>query len=198
MSDFIHLHNHTDYSLLDAAQTVDVMCSRAYDLGMDSIAVTDHGNLFAMLPFYQEAKKTGIKPILGCEIYVAVNQHTDKKQVSTLNGKKWGYHHLVLLAQNLTGYQNLMKLCSIGYLEGFYYRPRVDKTLLKEFNEGLIATSGCLAGEVTAHAAAGDYDNAKKAALEYLEIFPNRFYLELQNHDIADEKKNNNIFKKII
>ena len=197
MTDFVHLHNHTDYSLLDAAQTVDVMCNRAYDLGMDSIAVTDHGNLFAMLPFYQEAKKTGIKAILGCEIYVAVYNHTEKKQVTTLNGKKWGYHHLVLLAQNLTGYKNLMKLCSIGYLEGFYYRPRVDKLLLKKYNEGLIATSVCLAGEVTAHAAAGDYEQAKRAALEYLEIFQDRFYLELQNHDIPDEKKAHIILKKL-
>ena len=101
---------------------------------MDSIAVTDHGNLFAMLPFYNAVKKAGIKPIIGCEIYVAVNSHTEKKQVTTLNGKKWGYHHLVLLAQNLEGYHNLMKLCSIGFLEGFYYRPRVDKELLKKYN----------------------------------------------------------------
>ena len=197
MSDFVHLHNHTDYSLLDAAQTVEVMCNRVYDLGMDSIAVTDHGNLFAMLPFYNAAKKAGIKPILGCEIYVAVNSHTEKKQVTTLNGKKWGYHHLVLLAQNLEGYHNLMKLCSIGFLEGFYYRPRVDKELLKKYNAGLIATSGCLAGEITAHAAAGDYENAKNAALEYAEIFPNRFYLELQNHDIPEEKKAHVILKKL-
>jgi len=197
MADFVHLHNHSDYSLLDAAQTVEMMCNRVYDLNMDSIAITDHGNLFAMLPFYQQAKKTGIKPIIGCEIYVSITNHTEKKQVVTSTGKKWGYHHLVLLAQNYQGYQNLMKLCSIGYLDGFYYRPRVDKKLLKKYNEGLIATSGCLAGEVTAFAAAGDYDNAKKAALEYQSIFNDRFYLELQNHDIVEEKKAHIILKKL-
>tara|TARA_B100000029_G_scaffold368455_1_gene362002 strand:+ start:1091 stop:4525 length:3435 start_codon:yes stop_codon:yes gene_type:complete len=197
MPDFVHLHNHTDYSLLDASQTVEQMCNRVYDLGMDSIAVTDHGNLFAMIPFYKEAQKKGIKSILGCEIYVSVKKHTDKTLLTTSNGKKWGYHHLVLLAQNQIGYRNLMKLCSIGYLEGFYYRPRVDKELLKKYNEGLIATSACLAGEVTAYAALGDYENAKKAALEYVEIFPDRFYLELQNHDIAEEKKSHIILKKL-
>jgi len=197
MSDFVHLHNHTDYSLLDASQTVEQMCNRVYDLGMNSIAVTDHGNLFAMIPFYKEAQKKGIKSILGCEIYVSVKKHTDKTLLTTSNGKKWGYHHLVLLAQNQTGYRNLMKLCSIAYLEGFYYRPRVDKELLKKYNKGLIATSACLAGEVTAHAALGDYENAKKAALEYAEIFPNRFYLELQNHDIPEEKKSHVILKKL-
>jgi len=197
MPDFVHLHNHTDYSLLDASQTVEQMCNRVYDLGMDSIAVTDHGNLFAMIPFYKEAQKKGIKSILGCEIYVSVKKHTDKTQLTTSNGKKWGYHHLVLLAQNQTGYRNLMKLCSIAYLDGFYYRPRVDKDLLRKYNEGLIATSACLAGEVTAHAALGDYENAKKAALEYAEIFPDRFYLELQNHDIPEEKKSHIILKRL-
>jgi len=197
MSDFVHLHNHSDFSLLDAAQTVDIMCSRVSDLKMDSIAITEHGNLFSMIPFYKEAKKTGIKPIIGCEIYVAVNKHTDKKNISTKTGKKWGYHHLVLLAQNEQGYKNLMSLSSIGYLEGFYYRPRVDKELLKIYNKGLIATSACLAGEVTSYAAAGDYENAKKAALSYQEIFPNRFYLELQDHEISEEKAAHTILKKL-
>ena len=197
MSDFIHLHNHTDYSLLDAAQTVEQMCNRVYDLGMNSIAVTDHGNLFAMIPFYKQAQAKGIKPILGCEIYVAINSHTDKNLITSIAGSKKNYHHLVLLAQNLEGYKNLMKLCSIGYLDGFYYRPRVDKKLLKKYNKGLIATSACLAGEVTSYAAAGNYDAAKKAALEYQEIFPERFYLELQNHDIIEEKKAHIILKKL-
>ena len=197
MSDFVHLHNHTDYSLLDASQTVEQMCNRVYDLGMDSIAVTDHGNLFAMIPFYKQAQKAGIKAIIGCEIYVSVKKHTEKKLVTTESGKKWGYHHLVLLAQNQAGYKNLMKLCSIGYLEGFYYRPRVDKDLLRKYNEGLIATSACLAGEITSYAAIGDYENAKNAALEYKEIFPDRFYLELQNHDIPEEKKSHVILKKL-
>ena len=197
MSDFVHLHNHTDYSLLDAAQTVEDMCGRVYDLGMDSIAVTDHGNLFAMIPFYKQAQKSGIKPIIGCEIYVSVKDHTKKEMVTTSSGKKWGYHHLVLLAMNQVGYRNLMKLCSIAYLDGFYYRPRVDKQLLRQYNEGLIATSACLAGEVTAYAAIGDYKNARNAAIEYSEIFPDRFYLELQNHDIIEEKKAHIVLKKL-
>ena len=197
MADFVHLHNHSDFSLLDAAQTVDTMCNRVYDLKMDSIAITEHGNLFSMIPFYKKARETGIKPIIGCEIYVAVNKHTDKKQITNSLGKKWGYHHLVLLAQNNQGYKNLMALSSIGYLEGFYYRPRVDKDLLKQFNEGLIATSACLAGEVTSYAAIGDYENAKKAALSYAEIFPDRFYLELQDHNIPEEQAAHKILKKL-
>ena len=196
MADFVHLHNHTDYSLLDAAQTVEQMCNRVYDLGMDSIAVTDHGNLFAMIPFYKQAQAKGIKPIIGCEIYVAINSHKDRQHITTSSSKR-NYHHLVLLAQNVQGYRNLMKLCSIAYLDGFYYRPRVDKNLLRKYNEGLIATSACLAGEVTSYAAAGDYESAKKAALEYQEIFPNRFYLELQNHGIIEEKKAHVILKKL-
>ena len=197
MSDFVHLHNHSDFSLLDAAQTIDIMCSRVSDLGMDSIAITEHGNLFSMIPFYKQAKKTGIKPIIGCEIYVAVNNHKDKKQQITKTGKKWGYHHLVLLATNQKGYQNLMALSSIGYLEGFYYRPRVDKDLLIKYNEGLIATSACLAGEVTSYAAANDYENAKKAAISYQKIFPERFYLELQDHGIPEEQASHKILKKL-
>ena len=140
MSDFVHLHNHTDYSLLDAAQSVDMMLNRVGDIGMDTIAVTEHGNLFSMIPFYQSAQDKFIKPIIGCEIYVAANKHTDRTQNTTSTGKKWNYNHLVLLVQNNTGYKNLLKLVSIGYLDGFYYRPRVDKELLKKYNEGLIAT----------------------------------------------------------
>ena len=197
MSDFIHLHNHSDYSLLDAAQTVDRMCNRVDDLGMDSIAITEHGNLFSMIPFYKKAREAGIKPILGCEIYVAVNKHTEKKHIINHSGNKWGYHHLVLLAMNQKGYQNLLSLISIGYLEGFYYRPRVDKDLLLQYNEGLIATSACLAGEVTSFAAKGDYENAKQAAISYQNIFQDRFYLELQNHNIDEEKAAHSILKKL-
>ena len=187
MADFIHLHNHSDYSLQDGAQTVEMLCNRCDDLGMDTIALTEHGNLFSMIPFYKTARKKGLKPIIGCEVYVAINNHKEKKQITTSSGKKWGYHHLVLLVQNEIGYRNLMKLISIGYIEGFYYRPRIDKALLKKYNEGLICTSACLAGEVTNFASMGDIENAKRAALEYAEIFPNRFYLEIQNHGIAEE-----------
>ena len=197
MSDFIHLHNHTDYSLLDAAQSIDMMSNRLSDIGMDTIAVTEHGNLFSMIPFYKQARETGIKPIIGCEIYVAVNKHTDKKQIATSTGKKWGYNHLVLLVQNKIGYNNLMKLVSIGYLEGFYYRPRVDKALLRKYNEGLICTSACLAGEITQFAGQNDYESAKKAALEYAEIFSDRFYIEIQNHQIPEEIAAHSPLKKL-
>ena len=163
MTEFVHLHNHTDFSLLDAAQTIDMMCDRLDDLGMDTIAITEHGNLFSMIPFYKAAKKRHIKPILGCEIYVSEGKHTFKKTTSD-TAKKWGYHHLVLLVQNEIGYKNLMKLVSIGYLEGFYYKPRVDKELLKKYNEGLIASSACLAGEVTHYASIGNYERAKKSS----------------------------------
>ena len=197
MADFIHLHNHSDFSLQDGAQTVQMLCDRVGDLGMDSIALTEHGNLFSMIPFYKAARKKGIKPILGCEIYVSIGKHTDKKQIVTSSGKKWGYNHLVLLVQNKIGYKNIMKLVSIGYLEGFYYRPRVDKDLLRKYNEGLICTSGCLAGEINQFAAQDDYENAKKAALEYAEIFPGRFYLEIQNHQIAEEYASHSILQRL-
>ena len=178
MSDFVHLHNHSDYSLLDAAQTVETMCNRVSDLGMDSIAITEHGNLFSMIPFYKSALEAGIKPIIGCEMYVAVNKHTDRQLVTLETGKRKNYYHLVLLAMNQQGYKNLLALTSIGYLNGFYYRPRIDKELLGEFNEGLIATSACLAGEVTSYASSGNYEEAKKAALSYQKIFNKRFYIE--------------------
>ena len=197
MADFIHLHNHSDFSLQDGAQSVQMLCDRVDDLGMNSIALTEHGNLFSMIPFYKSARKKGIKPILGCEIYVSVGKHTEKKQIVTSSGKKWGYNHLVLLVQNEIGYKNLMKLVSIGYLEGFYYRPRVDKDLLRKYNEGLICTSACLAGEINQYAAQDDYENAKKAAIEYSEIFPNRFYLEIQDHKIPEEYATHSIIKRL-
>jgi len=195
MADFVHLHNHTDFSLQDAAQSVQMMCDRVDDLGMDTIAVTEHGNLFSMIPFYKTAQKSGINSILGCEIYVSVGKHNERKVVA--GGNAWGYHHLVLLCQNEIGYKNLMKLVSIGYLDGFYYKPRVDKDLLRQYNEGLIATSACLAGELTRFAAQGDYKNCKKAALEYSEIFPDRFYIEMQNHNIPEELASHDILKKV-
>jgi DNA polymerase-3 subunit alpha len=197
MSDFIHLHNHSDFSLQDGAQSVEMLCNRCDDLNMGSIALTEHGNLFSMIPFYKEARKCGLKPILGCEMYVSVGNHTEKKQITTALGKKWGYNHLILLVQNETGYKNLIKLVSIGYLEGFYYRPRVDKALLKKYSEGLICTSACLAGEVNQYAAQNDYEGAKGVVLEYMEIFPDRFYLELQNHNIPEELASHAIIKKL-
>ena len=195
MSDFIHLHNHTDYSLLDAAQSIDMMSDRLTDIGMDTIAVTEHGNLFSLIPFYKSAIKNGIKPILGCEVYVATGSHTDRH--IDKNSSKWNYHHLLLLVQNQIGLQNLIQLVSTGYLDGFYYKPRIDKNLIREHNEGLICTSGCLAGEVNHYASIDDYDNAKRAALEYQEIFGNRFYLEVQNHGLVEELKSHKILVKL-
>ena len=195
MSEFVHLHNHTDYSLLDAAQSIDMMCDRLTDINMDSIAVTEHGNLFSLVPFYQNAKKNGIKPIMGCEVYVSTGSHEDRH--IDKNSKKWNYHHLLLLVQNDIGLKNLIKLVSIGFLNGFYYKPRVDKDLIRKYSDGLICTSGCLAGEVNYYASIDDYENAKRAALEYKEIFGDRFFLEVQNHGIEEEVKSHKVLLRL-
>ncbi|RMF11171.1 MAG: DNA polymerase III subunit alpha [Candidatus Neomarinimicrobiota bacterium] len=186
-AEFVHLHNHSDYSLLDGAQRIPTLVSTVQDLGMDAVAVTEHGNLFSVIPFYQTARKAGIKPIIGCEVYVAQGSRFDKKR--TAEGGR-GTNHLILLAQNYTGYKNLMKLVTHGYLEGFYYSPRVDKELLRRYNEGLICLSACLKGEVPEWLLRNDPDAARRAALELAEIFPGRFYLEIQNHNIPEEAVN--------
>ncbi|MCH8011613.1 MAG: DNA polymerase III subunit alpha [Candidatus Marinimicrobia bacterium] len=193
-SEFVHLHNHTDYSLLDGAQTISTVLDTMSDLSMDTVAVTEHGNMFSAISFYKSAQDTGIKPIIGCEIYVAKGNRFDKTPRAEGG---WGNNHLVLLAQNYTGYKNLMKLVTAGYLEGFYYRPRVDKDLLREYNEGLICLSACLKGEVQEQAVNRNYNEAKKSALEYAEIFPERFYLELQHHGIAEEDHARGIISKL-
>ncbi|MBU0528248.1 DNA polymerase III subunit alpha [bacterium] len=184
-SEFVHLHNHSDYSLLDGAQNIDVMLDTILALGMDAIALTEHGNMFSAIQFYNTAKKKGIKPIIGSEVYVAKGKHTDKS--GQLGG---GSNHLILLAQNYIGYKNLMKLITYGYLDGFYYRPRIDKELLRKHSDGLIALSACLKGEIPERIVKNDYKGAKKAALEFAEIFPGRFYLEVQNHRIPEEQIN--------
>ena len=193
-SEFVHLHNHSDYSLLDGAQTVQTLVNTIDDLGMDSVALTEHGNMFSVLPYYKSAKKAGIKPIIGCETYVAMGSRLDKKPQADGG---WGNNHLVLLAQNYTGYQNLMKLVTYGYLDGFYYRPRIDIDLLKEHSEGLICLSGCLKGEVTEKMLKDDWDGAKTAALRFAEIFDGNFYLEVQNHGIPAEIQNIQNMKKL-
>ena len=193
-SEFVHLHNHSDYSLLDGAQTVQTLVDTIDDLGMDSVALTEHGNMFSVVPYYKSATKAGVKPIIGCETYVAIGSRFDKKPRSDGG---WGNNHLVLLAQNYQGYKNLMKLVTYGYLEGFYYRPRVDIDLLKTHNEGIICLSGCLKGEITEKMLKDDWDGAKKAALRFAEIFENRFYLEVQNHGIPDEIQNIENMKKL-
>jgi len=193
-SEFVHLHNHSDYSLLDGAQTVQTLVNTIDDLGMDSVALTEHGNMFSVLPYYKSAQKAGVKPIIGCETYVAVGSRLDKKPQADGG---WGNNHLVLLAQNYQGYQNLMKLVTFGYLDGFYYRPRIDIDLLKEHNEGIICLSGCLKGEVTEKMLKDDWDGAKEAALRFAEIFDGRFYLEVQNHGIPAEIQNIQNMKKL-
>ncbi len=186
-AEFVHLHNHSDYSLLDGAQTVQTLVNTVSDLGMDTVALTEHGNLFGVIPFYNAAKKAGIKPIIGCETYVAVGSRFDKKPRADGG---WGNNHLILLAQNYTGYKNLMKLVTFGYLEGFYYRPRIDLELLKEYNEGLICLSACLKGEIPEKILKGDWKGAQEAALRFAELFQDRFYLEVQSHGIPEERQN--------
>ena len=193
-SEFVHLHNHSDYSLLDGAQKIDQLVNTIDDLNMDAVALTEHGNMFSVLPYYKQAKKAGIKPIIGCEIYVAVGSRFEKK---TRPDGGWGNNHLILLAQNFTGYKNLMKLVTAGYLEGFYYRPRIDMDLLREYSEGLICMSACLKGVVPEKMLKGDYEGARKEALLFSEIFQDRYYLEIQNHGIPEEEQNLKNMKKL-
>jgi len=193
-SEFVHLHNHSDYSLLDGAQRVEQLVNTIDDLNMDGVALTEHGNMFSTVPFYQKAQKAGINPIIGCETYVAVGSRHNKKPQA---GGGWGNNHLILLVQNQLGYKNLMKLVTAGYLEGFYYRPRVDMELLKEHSDGLVCLSGCLKGEIPEKMLNGDYEGARDAALRFSEIFSDRFYLEVQNHGIPEEEANIENMKKL-
>ena len=181
---FVHLHVHTEYSLLDGSNKIKEYVSRVKELGMDSAAITDHGVMYGVIDFYREAHRQGINPILGCEVYVAPNSRFDRE----VTGGDDRYYHLVLLAENNTGYANLMKIVSKGFVEGYYYKPRVDKSLLREYHEGIIALSACLAGEVQRYIVKGLYDEAKKTALEYQEIFgEENYFLELQDHGIPDQ-----------
>jgi DNA polymerase-3 subunit alpha len=194
MPDFVHLHTHSDYSLLDGAQKISQLVKRTAELNMHAVALTDHGVLYGVIDFYQTCKQHKIKPIIGCEVYVAENSRFDKKSVK---GEGFGNNHLVLLAMNNKGYRNLVKLASLGFTEGFYYRPRIDKELLQKYNEGLIATSACLKGRVSELAVKSSYDSAKEAALEYAALFPDRFYLEIQRHGIEEEVIANDILIRI-
>ena len=183
---FAHLHVHTEYSLLDGSNKIKECVSRVKELGMDSVAITDHGVMFGVIDFYRAAKAVGIKPILGCEVYVAPGSRFDKEAVGSGDDR---YYHLVLLAENDLGYHNLMKIVSRGFTEGYYYKPRVDMEILKEFHEGIIALSACLAGEVQKNIVRGMYEEGKAAALRYQEIFgEGNFFLELQDHGIQEQK----------
>ena len=182
---FTHLHVHTEYSLLDGSNKINEYVSRVKELGMDSAAITDHGVMYGVIDFYRAAKAAGINPILGCEVYVAPGSRFDREAGSGDDR----YYHLVLLAENNQGYQNLMKIVSKGFVEGFYYKPRVDLELLREYHEGLIALSACLAGEVARYLQKGMYEEGKKAALRYQEIFgEGNFFLELQDHGIPQQQ----------
>ncbi len=182
---FAHLHVHTEYSLLDGSNKIKEYVARVKDLGMNSAAITDHGVMFGCIDFYRAAKEAGINPILGCEVYVAPGSRFDKEA----GGRNDRYYHLVLLAENNQGYSNLMKIVSKGFVDGFYYKPRVDLELLEEYHEGIIALSACLAGEVARNLSKGLYEEGKKAALRYRDIFgDDNFFLELQDHGIAEQQ----------
>nr|WP_288827850.1 DNA polymerase III subunit alpha [uncultured Clostridium sp.] len=182
---FTHLHVHTEYSLLDGSCKIKELTARAKELGMDSMAVTDHGVMYGVIDFYRAAQEAGIKPIIGCEVYVTSGSRFDRE----LAGGEDRYYHLVLLAENNQGYQNLMKIVSKGFVDGFYYKPRVDYEVLKKYHEGVIALSACLAGEVQRYIGRGQYEQGKEAALRYQEIFgAGNFFLELQDHGIPMQK----------
>jgi DNA polymerase III subunit alpha len=190
-SRFVHLHCHTEYSLLDGANKIDKLFQRIKMLQQPAVAMTDHGNMFGAVEFYREAISYGIKPIIGCEIYVAPTSRFEKKGVD--RGPKEYNNHLILLAMNRDGYRNLCKLVSLGYMEGFYYKPRIDKELLKELNGGLIALSACLQGEVSQALSSGNVDKAKTAAESYLSIFGDRYYIEVQDNKLAEQEKVNRL-----
>ncbi len=190
---FVHLHVHSEYSLLDGSSRVKKLPKKAKELGMNSIALTDHGVMFGIIDFYKACKAEGIKPILGCEIYVAPRSLTQKE------GKQdAANYHLILLAKNNEGYKNLMKIDSLAYVDGFYYKPRIDYENLKKYSEGIIALGACLGGEVQQHILHNDYEEAKRKAYLYEEIFgKGNFFLEIQDHGIEEQKKVNQVLYKL-
>ena len=185
---FTHLHVHTEYSLLDGSSKIGELAARAKELGMDSMAITDHGVMYGVIDFYRAARAVGVKPIIGCEVYVSPGSRFDRE---TVHGED-RYYHLVLLAENNTGYQNLMKIVSKGFVDGFYYKPRIDEEVMREYHEGIIALSACLAGEVPRCLEKGLYEDAKAAAKRHLEIFGDgNYFLELQDHGIPMQRQVN-------
>ncbi|HEY7167609.1 MAG TPA: DNA polymerase III subunit alpha [Candidatus Binatia bacterium] len=194
-SEFVHLHCHTEYSLLDGANRIDNLFDRIKALKQPAVAMTDHGNMFGAVEFYRHAVSHGIKPIIGCEIYVAPASRFERKGVD--KGPKEYNNHLILLAMNQEGYRNLCKLVSLGYMEGFYYKPRIDKDLLKELNGGLIALSACLQGEVSQSLSAGNIERAKAAAETYAGIFNDRYYIEIQDNKLLEQEKVNRLLVEL-
>ena len=189
MTAFAHLHVHTQYSILDGASSIPLLIEKVKSLGMEAVAITDHGNMFGVKEFHNQATKKGIKPVIGCEIYVA------KRSIAEVSGKEdRSGDHLILLARNLTGYKNLIKLVSIAWIKGFYYKPRIDKELLTRYKEGLIASSACLAGEIQDEILNGTMAGAESALKSYLDIFGDDFYLEIQRHETYDPDADRSAF----
>ncbi|HPZ71338.1 MAG TPA: PHP domain-containing protein, partial [Peptococcaceae bacterium] len=190
---FVHLHNHTCYSLLDGASKIKELVTQAREAGMEALAITDHGVMYGVIEFYKEAKKAGLHPIIGCEVYVAPRSRFDKAA-----GVDETPYHLVLLAENQEGYANLLKLVSAAWLEGFYYKPRVDVELLQKYHKGLIALSACLAGEIPSLILQNKEEEAQQKALFYRELFgADNFFLELQDHGLAEQRQVNAVLVEI-
>lgn len=179
---FVHLHVHSEFSLLDGANRIKDLPVRAKELGMDAMAITDHGVMFGAIDFYKACKENGIKPIIGCEAYIAPRKMADKEP-----GVDNKYNHLILLCKNMEGYHNLCKLVSMSYIDGYYYKPRMDKEILQKYHEGLICSSACLAGEVAENILKGDMEKAKEVALWYKSVFGKDYYLEIQNNGVRDQ-----------
>ena len=195
-NNFVHLHVHSEYSLLDGATRINELIDKVCEYNMPAVAITDHGVMYGAVEFYQRAKKSKIKPIIGCEAYLAPESRW-KKQAHRDNREGMSYH-LTLLARNNDGYRNLMKLVSLGFIEGFYYKPRIDKELLREYSEGIIGLSGCYTSETSTYIRNGRIDKAEKALEEFVEIFgKDNFYIELQDSGIPDQKHINKILLEL-
>ncbi|HXC51692.1 MAG TPA: DNA polymerase III subunit alpha, partial [Candidatus Limnocylindrales bacterium] len=190
---FAHLHLHTQYSLLDGANKISRLMPKLKKMGLKSVAMTDHGNMFGAVDFYKAARKEDLKPIIGCEVYVAPRSRLERAAVAAADYERAGNNHLILLAMNAKGYANLSRLVSQSYKDGFYYKPRIDKEILREWNEGLICLSGCLAGEVATAITADRLDKARAAIEEYSTLFGDRYYLEIQDNHLAEQRKVNEV-----
>ncbi|MBI5505623.1 MAG: DNA polymerase III subunit alpha [Deltaproteobacteria bacterium] len=190
---FVHLHLHTQYSLLDGANKISDLMPRLQKLGLTSVAMTDHGNMFGTVDFYKSAKAAGVKPIIGCEVYVAPRSRLERGAVASADFERAGNNHLILLASNEIGYKNLSRLVSQSYKDGFYYKPRIDKELLREWNEGLLCLSGCLAGEVATAITADRLERAREVIEEYASLFGDRYYLEIQDNHLPEQKAVNEV-----
>ncbi|MGC8938733.1 MAG: PHP domain-containing protein, partial [Thermodesulfovibrio sp.] len=186
--EFVHLHVHTEYSLLDGAIRIDELVEQAKKYNMPAVAITDHGNLFGVVEFYKKATKAGIKPIIGCEVYVAPQSRFDKTKIKAPGMPEEASFHLTLLVENEEGYRNLTRLVTLAYTEGFYYKPRIDMELLNQYYRGLIALSGCLKGEIPHSIVHGNIDRAEKTAKELKDLFGENFFLEIQSNSLVEQE----------